>query len=66
MLENAQLDDDVTKLVIPEGVREIGQMAFRCCYSIESLVIPGSVKVIGENAFVGCDTQKTAFGSALP
>ena len=41
-------------LVIPDGVTEIGAMAFAQCESLEHVTIPKSVKRIGMEAFYGC------------
>lgn len=48
------LDKSVQHVVIPEGVREIGDNAFMDCQSLISIEIPNSVKVIRINAFYGC------------
>lgn len=40
--------------VIPNGVEEIAENAFRGCTALEELTIPNSVRFIGENAFLGC------------
>lgn len=42
------------KVVIPQGVTEIGKEAFRYCDSIQQVDIPNTVKVIGEDAFASC------------
>ena len=48
----------VTNLVIPDGVTEIKDYAFRGCPSLTSITIPNSVKSIGESAFYNCDGLK--------
>ena len=40
--------------MIPEGVQEIGSLAFRGCENLSCIVIPESVKKIGNGAFEGC------------
>lgn len=44
-------------LIIPDGCREIGNLAF---YNeeLEKVVIPGSVEKIGEFAFCGCENAE--------
>ena len=44
--------------VIPDGVTEIGNMAFSGCTSLESIIIPESVTEIGIEAFYGCSSLK--------
>ena len=44
----------VTHVVIPDGVKEIGNRASRFCVSMTDLTIPDSVTVIGVGAFVYC------------
>ena len=46
--------DNLTKVVISDGVETIGQFAFGSCYSLKKIVIPGSVRTIGPNAFERC------------
>jgi hypothetical protein len=41
---------------IPDGVTEIGGLAFRDCSSLESVSIPSSVAEIGEDAFFHCSS----------
>lgn len=45
---------DITKLVIPSTVQEIGISAFEGCTEITSIVIPDSVTRINTDAFFGC------------
>ena len=40
-------------VIIPEGVRKIGDYVFACC-SLVSVTIPSSVAEIGDHAFSGC------------
>ena len=47
--------ENVTKLIIPEGVTEIKDYAFYNCTGITEVVIPSSVTRIGNNAFYGCE-----------
>ena len=41
-------------VVIPEGVKLIGQSAFAGCSKLEGITLPDSVEVIGMAAFSGC------------
>ena len=47
--------DEITELVIPEGVERIGDYAFSSCSGLTSATIPNSVTNIGEYAFSGCN-----------
>ena len=38
---------DVTHIIIPNGVTEIGESAFKYCTSLQSIDIPNSVTEIG-------------------
>ena len=44
----------IKKVVINDGVTNIGDRAFYCCYYIEDVEIPDSVKSIGNSAFDSC------------
>lgn len=45
---------EVTQLVIPQGVKSISRFAFYGAGSLTSVAIPSSVVSIGESAFKGC------------
>ena len=46
------------KLMIPEGITEIGKYAFRGCTTLESVTIPASLMKVREGAFSGCTSLK--------
>ena len=46
-------------VVIPEGVTEIGEVAFLGCSSLESVTIPEGVREIGEDAFAFCKSLES-------
>ena len=46
------------KLVIPDGVTEIGDNAFEGCTSLKTVAFPASVTTIGWSAFEGCSSLK--------
>lgn len=45
---------DMTAVIIPEGVRQIGAYAFSDCASLHSVQLPESLKEIGDGAFENC------------
>lgn len=47
-----------SSVVIPEGVKKIGSMAFYMNSGIKSVTIPGCVTEIGESAFSNCKALK--------
>lgn len=47
---------------IPDGIKQIGSMAFQDHMGITAVNIPASVQVIGEGAFMGCKNLKTVNG----
>lgn len=53
------------KLVIPEGVEEIYNDAFRMNIKIKELVLPKSLRVIGKRAFIGAQISKVSFPEGL-
>ncbi len=54
---------DLENIVIPNGVTEIGEMAFEECYEITSIALPSSVEKIGASAFFACENLENV---ALP
>lgn len=46
--------NDLTKIIIPNNIKKIGELAFRGCTSLKSVTIPNSVTSIGTRAFEGC------------
>ena len=45
----------ITKLIIPEGVKQIGSYAFQNCTGLTEVVLPSTVTSIGQYAFDGCN-----------
>ena len=50
----AALNDTPAKYEIPEGIQEIGFLAFQGCDNLTELVVPEGVTRIGMSAFSGC------------
>lgn len=58
-------DDTITKVVIPEGVEEIGPFAFAYLTALEEVVLPSTLQKIQYNAFEGCTSlKKVTFSGA--
>eukprot|EP00037_Helgoeca_nana_P028231 m.329801 g.329801 ORF g.329801 m.329801 type:complete len:697 (-) comp27714_c0_seq1:161-2251(-) len=49
----------VTALVIPPGVAEIGDEAYRGCPNISGVAMPARVRAIGNFSFMGCQSLET-------
>lgn len=47
-------DDEITELVIPNGVTTIGQYAFYQCSGLTAVTLPASLKSVGSSAFSTC------------
>ena len=58
-LSPAYMNSSVKKVVIEEGVTNIGNWAFSECSSLTSITIPDSVTNIGAAAFDSCTSLKT-------
>ena len=57
---NLYLNDTlITDLVIPDGVKNIGDYAFSGCESLTSLTIPNNVTYIGKSVFCDCKSLKS-------
>lgn len=54
----AAYDDQIRKVVIEEGITEIGNYSFMKCKNLESVQLPNSLKVIGSYAFNECESLK--------
>jgi len=46
--------DELTGIVLPDGLTQISYQAFADCYNLVRAVIPASVQKIGESAFSSC------------
>lgn len=56
----------LTKITIPDSVKEIFSSAFENCNALQSITIPDSVTSLGKNAFKGCSALTSAvIGSGL-
>ena len=49
-----EFNEDITRVIIENGVVAIGESAFMRCTSLTSIMIPNSVTSIGEWAFCNC------------
>lgn len=49
------------EIVIPEGVKSIGEESFYSCISLQHIIIPNSVTSIGNYAFRGCSSLQHVF-----
>ena len=47
--------EELTNLVVPEGVQNIGNDAFNGCSGLTSITLPSSLASIGSYAFIDCD-----------
>ena len=45
---------EITSVVIPDSVTQLGGSVFKGCTSLKSVVLPNSLTVIGGEAFYGC------------
>lgn len=50
-------DDEITDLVIPEGVTSISEFAFHCAYGLKSVSFSNTVTSIGADAFRGTNIE---------
>ena len=58
--------DDLTRVIIGNGVTTIGKNAFVGRSSLTSVTIPNSVTTIGSEAFIGCtNLQKVYIGDSV-
>lgn len=48
--------DMITEVIIPEGVTEISDFAFKDCSSLKIIAIPSSITKIGKCAFYSCSS----------
>lgn len=48
----------ITSITVPEGVKEIGDMAFVNCESLETIRLPSTLEKIGNAAFKSCKNLK--------
>ena len=54
-----QINTEVKKLVIAEGITSVGNFAFdNALKNVETIVFPSTLKTIGVNAFAGCKALK--------
>lgn len=49
----------ITKVTIPETVKEIGERAFSSCKSLDKVTINGNGTIIDDYAFTGCEIMRS-------
>lgn len=52
----AGLNDKITKVVIGEGITDIGSAAFAYMTKLQSITLPSTIKDIDQLAFIGCSS----------
>ena len=60
-LKDINRPHNVTYVEIPDTVRKIAPLVFRCDNTIETVIIPSSVEEIGLGAFYSCTALKRVF-----
>ena len=59
------MKEDVTEVILPDGLREIGKEAFAWFSGLTSVRIPASVRSIGKEAFRSCGLQQIELSKGL-
>lgn len=60
--ESFMENNSIFKVLIPDGVKEIGDKAFYYCMNLQYVYIPESVTKIGLNSFTGNGDNFTVYG----
>lgn len=47
-------DNKIKKVIICEGVENVGFMSFFCCRTLKKIIFPNTLKIISSGAFSGC------------
>lgn len=55
------LRDSILRVVLPEGLNNIGSLAFYECSRLQSVILPESVTRIESNAFAFCSSLRTIY-----
>lgn len=50
--------DSIQAVVLPKGLKRIGDDAFHGCKSLQEIELPDGLESIGESAFYGCESLK--------
>ncbi len=56
--QTSEFRKTITSITLPNGLKKIGESAFRCLVSLQSVNIPKTVRYIGEDAFQDCNLLK--------
>lgn len=56
-------NSDITEIIIPAGIKTIGQAAFKNCVNLEKVIFEGGsiLEIFGTDAFNGCDKLEQIF-----
>lgn len=58
--------DDILRVTLPDGLGNVGDLAFYDCENLTAVILPDSVEAVGEYAFAGCaDLKMLDLGSNL-
>lgn len=53
------MSSNITKVIIKEGITQVGSGSFKKCVRLNEIVLPQSISEIGKEAFYGCISLKS-------
>lgn len=56
--DRAFFNSSIREIILPEGMKRIGKMAFSHCTFLEKAIIPGTIIELGDRAFTECNKLK--------
>ena len=57
---SSALDPGIKRVILSEGITEIGDLGFSSCRNLESIQLPSTIRKIANRSFANCSSLKEA------
>ena len=59
-------DQNITSIIVPEGIYNLGDNVFKGCSKLDNVVLPSSLFAVGNGCFTDCSSLKRVAINSYP